>query len=220
MRFSEMAARLNGVSIAIFGVSWTPPTVDVEVAREVVAFVETRRVLVSTYTNEMPGECVRSVLQIRDFLSEVMGSAGIVGDLLQPLRLIRRYCVRFIQRLGATEDRQDSEGQVRHMFRASAGLCTTTGWAKRSASSAPVWACESRASPRFRASMSKTTLARAKGRSGLRARLRWPRPRLRRRAISPSGLCLPRRRGRRVRPHPGSPPVSCKGRATSRLDPV
>jgi len=90
VRFSEMAARLNGVSIAIFGVSWTPPTVDVEVAREVVAFVETRRVLVSTYTNEMPGECVRSVLQIRDFLSEVMGSAGIVEVVPKFVELRRR----------------------------------------------------------------------------------------------------------------------------------
>jgi hypothetical protein len=51
VRFSEIAARVNGVSTPIFGVSWAPPTVDVDVARRVVAFVETRRVLIPTYSN-------------------------------------------------------------------------------------------------------------------------------------------------------------------------
>lgn len=39
VRFSEIAARVNGLSTPIFGVSWTPPPADVEVARRVVAFV-------------------------------------------------------------------------------------------------------------------------------------------------------------------------------------
>lgn len=103
VKFSETVARLNGVNTPTSGLSWTPPTVDVTVARRAIAFVETRRVLFSTYTNEVTGECVQSVLQIRDFLTEVIGNGGIAGELVGPIRLMRRYCVRFLDRVGVTE---------------------------------------------------------------------------------------------------------------------
>lgn len=117
VRFSEIVARVSGVSTPIFGVSWTPPTADVDVARRVVAFVETRRVLFSTYSNEVPEECIRSVLEIRSFLSDVIGAGGIAGELVEPLRLMRRYCVRFLERVGAIEDRYDPDAPRRHLFR-------------------------------------------------------------------------------------------------------
>ena len=90
MKFTEVIARVNGVSTPIFGISWTPPKVDVGVARKVLAFVETRRVLFSTYSNEVPDECVASVLQIREFLTTVLGDGGIAAQLLEPVRLTRR----------------------------------------------------------------------------------------------------------------------------------
>jgi hypothetical protein len=103
VKFAEVIGRVNGISTPIFGISWTPTTVDVSVARKVVAFVETRRVLFSTYTNEVPDECVASVLQIREFLTAVVGDSGIAEQLREPARLRRRYCIRFLERVGANE---------------------------------------------------------------------------------------------------------------------
>ncbi|RFZ41384.1 hypothetical protein DAVIS_02653 [Mycobacterium marinum] len=114
MKFKEIVNRVNGISCPVFGVQWDPGTADVEVARKVIAFVETRRVLFSSYADEVPQECVNSVLAIREFLTEIIGQARIGDQLSGPIRLMRRYCVRFLERVGAVER---PEGAKRHLYR-------------------------------------------------------------------------------------------------------
>jgi hypothetical protein len=116
VRFSELASRLTGFNVPLFGVQWTPPTADVTVARQVLAFVEARRVLFSSYTNEVPEHCVSSVIEIRDFLTDTIGRGGIGQELQQRVRLMRRYCIGFLDAVGATEPEDPSAGR-RRLFR-------------------------------------------------------------------------------------------------------
>jgi len=103
VKFKEVVNRINGVSCPIFGVSWDPGQADVEVARKVIAFVEVRRVLFAGYGGEVPDQCVQSVIEIRDFLTEQIGQGRIADELVNPLRVMRRYCVGFLTRVGANE---------------------------------------------------------------------------------------------------------------------
>lgn len=73
MKFSEIANRLTGISTPLGGVSWQSSDLEVSAARRVIAFLEDRRVLYAPEEMEMPEHCVRSVLEIRHFLSGELG---------------------------------------------------------------------------------------------------------------------------------------------------
>lgn len=116
VKASEVLARLNGVSTPIGGVSWVPPVVDRDVARRVLVVIEARRVLFSSYTEEVPDECAHSVIDIRNFLTEVIGNGGIGPNLEQPVRLMRRYCVRFLEKVGISERDVPKDARDRQLY--------------------------------------------------------------------------------------------------------
>ncbi|HWB85759.1 MAG TPA: DUF6650 family protein [Bryobacteraceae bacterium] len=98
MNWKEAVNRINGISIVSFGVQWAPRTMDTEVARRVLRFLEDRRVLYNDYAWEEPEHCVRSVLEIRRFLTDEIAKQDDGADLLGPLRAMRAACRKFLDK--------------------------------------------------------------------------------------------------------------------------
>jgi hypothetical protein len=96
MKFKEVASRLTGFSVPVFGVSWNPPEPEVTVARRVLVFLEDRRVLFNPYHLEVAEQCVRSVSDIRRFLTEEIGRHPGDSKLAEHLRGIRAACRKFL----------------------------------------------------------------------------------------------------------------------------
>ncbi len=106
MHWKQLMARLNGVSTPIFGVSWTPATADRDVAVRVLTDLEGRRMLYQGRWRHGPGDfqhVVASVLEVRRFLTEIIGNGGIAPELEKPLRKMRRACIDFLDVASATE---------------------------------------------------------------------------------------------------------------------
>ena len=96
MEYREIANRLTGFSTPMFGVSWKPPEPERAVARRVLAFLEDRRVLYNPYYIEVNDQVVRSVLDIRRFLTPEIGALDTDSRLAGHLRAIRAACRRYL----------------------------------------------------------------------------------------------------------------------------
>lgn len=96
MKFAEIASRVTGFSTPIFGLQWEAPQADVTVAREVIVFLEDRRVLYSPFEVEVPEHVLRSVFEIRHFMTEVLRRGRAGGELVDSLAAMRAACRKFI----------------------------------------------------------------------------------------------------------------------------
>ncbi len=89
--------------------SWEPPTVDVDVAHRVIVFLEDRRVLYEPAEVEVADHCIESVLEIRRFLTGVLGDGGIAEDLGGHLRAMRAACRHFLTASRAIDPGDDPD---------------------------------------------------------------------------------------------------------------
>ena len=96
MKFKEIASRLTGFSVPVFGISWNPPEPEVTVARRILAFLEDRRVLFNPYYLEVVDQCTHSVVEIRKFLTVEIGQLTGDSKLAEHLRGIRAACRKFL----------------------------------------------------------------------------------------------------------------------------
>jgi hypothetical protein len=95
-----MARRLTGLGGFGFQVEWENLDGDAEVARRVVTFLEDRRLLYSYLDMEDAVHCIRSVLAIREFLTNELASRSVGRSLGTSLRAMRTGCRAFLEKAG------------------------------------------------------------------------------------------------------------------------
>lgn len=96
MKFKDVIKRITGISTPIFGVSWNPEKTERDAARQVISYLEDRRVLYTPSEMECPDHCVQSVLQIRQFLTTKIGETPENTELSNSLRAMRAACRKFL----------------------------------------------------------------------------------------------------------------------------
>jgi len=114
MTFKEIANKLTGFSIPIFGVSWTPAQLEINVAKKVILFLEDKRVLYVVYELESPQHCITSVIQIREFLTTQMFDLGDKSELAHILRAMRSVCRKFLDSVQGQYYFDKGRGRIDH----------------------------------------------------------------------------------------------------------
>jgi hypothetical protein len=114
MNFKEFANRLTGFSIPIFGLSWTPAKLEIEIAKKVVIFLEDKRVLYVVYELESPRHCITSIIQIREFLTTQIFELGDNSELTNILRAMRGSCRKFLESVQEQWYFDNARGEISH----------------------------------------------------------------------------------------------------------
>lgn len=109
MTYKEIANKITGFSCPIFGVSWTPPKLEIETATKIVTFLEDRRVLYNPYELEMPSHCQQSVIKIREFLTDQLNNTDKDSELGRIIRGMRSACRKFLDSTQKSPFRKEIE---------------------------------------------------------------------------------------------------------------
>jgi hypothetical protein len=115
MNFKQVATRLTGISCPVFGVQWSPAEPEITVAQRVLSFLEDRRVLYNPFDLEVLDHCIRSIIEIRQFLTGEIGRLP-VGDseLADQLRAMRAACRGFLDTVQDRRSRRIFHGGLHH----------------------------------------------------------------------------------------------------------
>jgi hypothetical protein len=96
IRFRDIASRITGVSIPIFGVSWDPPASEREIVRQTFIFLEDRRALYVDYAWEVEAEVAQSVLTMRAELTAALKQLPEESEATGSIKAIRAACREYL----------------------------------------------------------------------------------------------------------------------------
>jgi len=104
MKFKEVASRISGLGVPIFGEERSPSKPDCETAGRILAFLEGCRVLYVPSELEIPFDSARSVLAIDEFISEELKCRNDDASLTHNLRAMRATCRKFFHQAGPLDN--------------------------------------------------------------------------------------------------------------------
>ncbi len=94
--FKEIANRITGISIPIFGISWNPPASEREIVRETFIFLEDRRALYNDFAHEIDQEVAESVLAIRSELTSALKRLPEDSEAVKSFKGMRAACCEYL----------------------------------------------------------------------------------------------------------------------------
>ena len=97
-RAKDIGNRLTGFSTPIFGLSWASPPSQREIIEELFDRLSDRRVLYSPYEGETPDHCIRSVIEIRGIITELLAKLRGNNDAAAHLKAIRASSRDFLDK--------------------------------------------------------------------------------------------------------------------------
>jgi hypothetical protein len=94
--FKHIIRRISGISTPVFGVSWHPNESERDVARELITFLEDRRVLYNPYYTEVPTHVTESFLEIRREITRLLHKLDDKSEAAASLRAMRAASRKFL----------------------------------------------------------------------------------------------------------------------------
>ena len=101
MKAKDILKHVTGISTPIAGIQWNPPTYDSDVVRDLILFLEDRRVLFEK-DEEREGAhfCRQSVEEIRKEVTQALQKVSGPSEIGMTLRSLRTQCRKFCDAIG------------------------------------------------------------------------------------------------------------------------
>lgn len=106
--YKNIAKRLTGISIPVFGISWTPPVLDRDIAKKLISYLEDRRSLFYPYDIEVSYHVKESIMQIRTYITDLLQQIDADSALIPNLKLMRATCRKYLD--------DNSKSDRRHIY--------------------------------------------------------------------------------------------------------
>lgn len=95
--FNAIRSRLTGIGFLSISASWNPPVAQRTVILRLFNFLENRRVLYVPSNFEIPGDVERSIIEIRNELTQVLNDLPENSHVARRVRHLRTACRHFLE---------------------------------------------------------------------------------------------------------------------------